>query len=158
MKYLKRFNEINEDQVNESLKNMFLIPLLATVGYINAQKTTPKKVDSVLHSKVDKLVLDKSELKKKDLKTLFNEKGELLYDFFKSAGSDVERKDFDNYCLKHNINKDFFDRFLDVDKPFSLNLKDLGKTFQANINISKDIELMFAKDPEANHLGVKLNF
>ena len=158
MRYLKKFNEINEDQVNEGLKNMFLIPLLATVGYLNAQKVTPKKVDEILHKKVSKLVLDKSELKTKSLQTLFNEKGELVYDFFKSAGADVERKDFDDYCLKHNINKYFFDRFLDTSKPFSLNLKDLGKTFLANINITRDIELMFSKEPDANHLGVKLNF
>jgi hypothetical protein len=45
MKYIKNFNELNEDKVNESLKNMFLVPLLVTMGYINAQSVTPEKVE-----------------------------------------------------------------------------------------------------------------
>jgi hypothetical protein len=41
MKYLKKFNEVNEDHINEGLKNMFLVPLLVTMGYINSQNVTP---------------------------------------------------------------------------------------------------------------------
>ena len=156
MKYLKKFNELEQEQLNEGVKNMFLIPLLATMGYINAQTVTPKKVDEVLFSKGKDILLNKEELKTKDLKTLFNDKSELVYDFFKNSGdTEIQRRDFEDYCYKHNINKNFFEKFLDMTKG---SFEDFGHKFQTNINITKDIELMFAKDPQNHHLGVKVNF
>jgi hypothetical protein len=75
MKYIKNFDELNEDKVNEGLKNMFLVPLMVTMGYINAQSVTPEKVEEVLHKKAKNIVFDKTELQSKDLNTIVENLG-----------------------------------------------------------------------------------
>lgn len=159
MKYLKRFNEINENHVNEGLKNMFLVPLLITMGYINSQNVTPEKVEEVLHKKVKNIVFDKTELLNKDLKTIVDEKANLVYNFLTSAGSDVRKENFENFCDINNIDKNFFDKFLDVTKgSFITNVNAFGNIFQANLNLTKNISVFASKDPYNRNLGLKINF
>jgi hypothetical protein len=159
MKYLKRFNEINENHVNEGLKNMFLVPLLITMGYINSQNVTPEKVEEVLHKKVKNIVFDKTELLNKDLKTIVDEKAHLVYNFLTSVGSDVRKEDFENFCDINNIDKNFFDKFLDVTKgSFITNINSFGNIFQANLNLTKNISVFASKDPYNRNLGLKINF
>lgn len=159
MKYLKRFDEINEDQLNEGLKNMFLVPLMVTMGYINAQSVTPEKVEELLHKKAKNIVFDKTELQSKDLDTIVDEKAHLVYDFLTSAGSDVRKEDFENFCDVNNIDKNFFDKFLDTTKgSFITNINSFGNIFQANLNLTKNISVFASKDPFNRNLGLKINF
>jgi hypothetical protein len=159
MKYIKNFDELNEDKVNEGLENMFLVPLMVTMGYINAQSVTPEKVEEVLHKKAKNIVFDKTELKSKDLNTIVDEKAHLVYDFLKSAGSDVRKEDFDSFCDVNNIDKNFFDKFLDTTKgSFIKNINSFGNIFQANLNLTKNVSVFASKDPFNRNLGVKINF
>jgi hypothetical protein len=159
MKYLKRFNEVNENNVNEGLKNMFLVPLMVTMGYINAQNVTDEKVEEVLHKKAKNIVFDKTELQSKDIETIVDEKAHLVYDFLKSAGSDVRKEDFENFCDINNIDKNFFDKFLYTTKgSFITNINSFGNIFQANLNLTKNISVFASKDPFNRNLGVKINF
>lgn len=159
MKYIKNFDELNEDHVNEGLKNMFLVPLMVTMGYINAQSVTPEKVEEVLHKKAKNIVFDKTELQSKDLNTIVDEKAHLVYDFLKSAGADVRKEDFEIFCDTNNIDKNFFDKFLDTTKgSFITNINAFGNIFQANLNLTKNISVFASKDPYNKNLGLKINF
>lgn len=159
MKYLKRFNEVNENHVNEGLKNMFLVPLMVTMGYINAQNVTDEKVEEVLHKKGKNIVFDKTELQSKDIETIVDEKAHLVYDFLISAGSDVKKEDFENFCDINNIDKNFFDKFLDTTKgSFITNVNAFGNIFQANLNLTKNISVFASKDPYNKNLGLRINF
>jgi len=159
MKYIKNFNELNEDKVNEGLKNMFLVPLLVTMGYINAQSVTPEKVEEVLHKKAKNIVFDKTELQSKDLESLVDEKAHLVYDFLTSAGADVRKEDFESFCDVNNIDKNFFDKFLDTTKgSFITNINSFGNIFRANLNLTKNISVFASKDPFNKNLGLRINF
>jgi len=159
MKYLKRFNEVNENHVNEGLKNMFLVPLMVTMGYITAQIVTDEKVEEVRHKKGKNIVFDKTELQSKDIETIVDEKAHLVYDFLISAGSDVKKEDFENFCDINNIDKNFFDKFLDTTKgSFITNVNAFGNIFQANLNLTKNISVFASKDPYNKNLGLRINF
>lgn len=159
MKYLKNFNELNENKINEGLKSMFLVPLMVTMGYINAQNVTTENIEEVLHKKGKDIISDKTELLSKDLETIVDEKANLVYNFLKSSNSDVRKEDFENFCEVNNIDKDFFDKFLNTTRgSFVTNVKYFGNVYQANLNLTKNISVFASKDPFNKNLGLRINF
>ena len=160
MKHLKTFENFSTVRFNESIGSKLLIPFLVSLGYFgNAQNVTNDDVYSVLTNNISSIIKSKSELDRFSYPELVGDKAKLVYDFINNTNKEISELDFTKFCNTNNINSNILDRFIDITNgSFISNIKGFGNVYKANLNISKNVNLFYTKDPFNNYLGIKLGF